>query len=216
MKFEDLRFQTKERLKGNYSQPITVMVIMLFITIVQQIFFYFIGEDLSEIISFGISIAMIPLSYGVYSYFLKFARYEEVEVGYILSGYNDFGKIVITQILVGFYTFLWSLLFIIPGIIKGLSYSMTIFLLHDYPELTATQTINLSKQMMYGHKMELFLLQLIFVIWILLSLLLLGIPLFWVYPYIYVYICNFYEDIKREYLSKNNMNDNLKNEGYKY
>ena len=60
------------------------------------------------------------------------------------------------------YTFLWSLLLIIPGVIKGLSYSMTPFILTDKPELSANEAIELSMKMMDGHKMDLFVLLLIF------------------------------------------------------
>ena len=103
------------------------------------------------------------------------------------------------------YTFLWTLLLIIPGVIKGLSYSMTPFILTDKPELSANEAIELSMKMMDGHKMDLFVLLLIFCGLTLLSVVTLFIGLLWVTPYMYMRLAAFYEDVKAEYESKQNI-----------
>lgn len=86
-------------------------------------------------------------------------------------------------LLIMIFTFLWTLLLIVPGIIKSLSYSLAPYILADNPELTANEAINRSMQMMQGHKMDLFLIVLGYAGFALLSILALGIPLLWLYPY---------------------------------
>ena len=92
--------------------------------------------------------------------------------------------------------FLWTLLLIIPGIIKGLSYSMAPFIAIEHPEYSASKAINASKAMMKGNKMRLFLLFLSFIGWMLLCMLSLGIGFLWLMPYMYTTFAAFYNDIK--------------------
>lgn len=97
--------------------------------------------------------------------------------------------------LTGLYTFLWSLLFIIPGIIAVYKYAMAPFILAEHPEMKPSQAITASKQMMDGRKWELFCLELSFIGWCLLSVLTLGIGMLWVAPYMNVAVAVFYRDI---------------------
>lgn len=92
--------------------------------------------------------------------------------------------------------FLWSLLFIVPGIIKALSYAMTPFILEENPELTASEAIHRSREMMHGHKFDLFWLYLSFIGWFIISLLTLGIACIWVTPYMQTTVAAFYEEVK--------------------
>ena len=101
--------------------------------------------------------------------------------------------------LVAVFTFLWSLLLIIPGIIKAYSYAMTPYILEEHPELTANQAIDRSRAMMKGHKFDLFWLHLSFIGWFLLALLSLGIGYFWLAPYIDTAQAAFYQDLKAEF-----------------
>jgi len=100
------------------------------------------------------------------------------------------------------FTYLWMLLLIVPGIIKAFAYSMTPYILKDYPELSANQAINLSIKMMKGHKFDYFYLQLSFIGWGLLSILTLGIGYLWLMPYMYASMAAFYEDVKNDYINK--------------
>ena len=94
---------------------------------------------------------------------------------------------------------LWSLLFIIPGIIKTFSYAMTPYILEENPQLSANEAIDRSRAMMKGHKFDLFWLFLSFIGWLLLSILTLGIGLLWLIPYMYTAQAAFYEDVKADY-----------------
>lgn len=128
------------------------------------------------------------------------------QVGDIFSGFNLFGKAFVLNLLTGIYIFLWSLLFIIPGIIKQYEYSMSFYILADHPEMTASEAIRESRRIMNGHKMDYFVLILSFIGWNLLSAFTFGIAGIYVIPYMQATCANFYNDIKgdgsqREYIS---------------
>jgi uncharacterized membrane protein len=89
------------------------------------------------------------------------------------------------------------LLFIVPGIIKTLSYSMAFFILRDNPDIGASAALTASREMMNGYKGKLFWLYVSFIGWILLSALTCGIVLLWVKPYMTLTLANFYEDLKK-------------------
>ena len=71
--------------------------------------------------------------------------------------FSDYVRNAVSILLVYLYTILWTLLFIVPGIIKGLAYSLTPFIVKDNPQLSPNQAINLNMKMMKGHKFDLFL-----------------------------------------------------------
>ena len=94
---------------------------------------------------------------------------------------------------------LWSLLFLIPGIIKGFSYAMTPFILEENPELGTQQAIHRSRMMMRGHKFDLFWLYLSFIGWGILCIFTFGIGYFWLAPYMETAQAAFYEEVKADY-----------------
>ena len=101
--------------------------------------------------------------------------------------------------LMSVFIFLWSLLFVIPGIIKAFSYAMTPYILEEHPELTANEAIDHSRAMMKGHKFDLFWLYLSFIGWGILCIFTLGIGLLWLVPYMQTAQSSFYEDVKADY-----------------
>lgn len=113
--------------------------------------------------------------------------------------FSDYVRNAVSILLVYLYTILWTLLFIVPGIIKGLAYSLTPFIVKDNPQLLPNEAINLSMKMMKGHKFDLFYLYLSFIGWILLAMLTLGIGLLWVIPYMQTSMAAFYLDVKNDY-----------------
>ena len=118
------------------------------------------------------------------------------EVSDTFSGFDDFWCAFKVTFLVGLYTFLWSLLFIIPGIIKSISYSMSMYILAENKGKSATECINESKAITEGHKAELFVLGLSFIGWAFLCVLTFGIAGIWVVPYINVTFANAYRSLK--------------------
>jgi uncharacterized membrane protein len=134
--------------------------------------------------------------------FLKIAKGETVSVGNIFYGFEDLWTAIKAQFFMGLFICLWSLLLIIPGIIKAYSYSMTYFILAENKGMSVLEAITLSRKMMDGHKMDLFLLFLSFIGWLLLVVITFGIAGIWVYPYLYATFTNFYLSVKEDYMSK--------------
>lgn len=97
--------------------------------------------------------------------------------------------------LQGLYILLWSLLLIIPGIIASFSYAMTEFILAEHPELTASEAIARSKEMMEGNRWRLFCLQFSFIGWQILCIFTLGIGNLWLNPYMQTATAAFYREI---------------------
>lgn len=82
------------------------------------------------------------------------------------------------------FTFLWSLLFVIPGIVKAYSYALTPYILAKYPEVQAKEALKVSMKIMDGKKAELFVLQLSFIGWAMLAGITFGLlGIFFVIPY---------------------------------
>lgn len=112
---------------------------------------------------------------------------------------NRFGPELINFVLVSIFTFLWTWLLIIPGIIKAYSYSMTPYIVKDMvasgKQVSATDGINASKELMKGHKMNLFIFDLSFLGWNILAAITCGIGYLWVTPYYQTAKANFYRHI---------------------
>ena len=137
------------------------------------------------------------LSVGMCVILLQISRNGSAGFESLFDGFrNGFGNNVVASILVQLFTFLWSLLFIIPGIIKSYSYSMTYYILADNPDMAPTDAIKASQEMMKGNKWRLFCLDLSYIGWYLLSVLTLGILLLWIAPYNMMAHAEFYESIK--------------------
>ena len=134
--------------------------------------------------------------------FLRIAKGEEVSVGNIFYGFQDLWTAIKAQFLMGLFILLWSLLLIIPGIIKAYAYSMTFFILAENKGMPVLEAITLSRKMMNGHKMDLFLLFLSFIGWFILTGITFGIAGIWVYPYFSATLTNFYLSVKEDYMSK--------------
>lgn len=100
-----------------------------------------------------------------------------------------------TKLLKTIYEILWTMLFIIPGVIASYSYAMTDYILTENPELTAKEAIEKSKDMMEGNRWRLFCLEISFFGWVILSLLTLGIGSLWLTPYMEASMAAFYREV---------------------
>lgn len=97
------------------------------------------------------------------------------------------------------FVFLWSLLFLIPGIIKSFAYFATPYLLAEYPNLGATEALKVSMRMTDGYKMDIFVMHLSFIGWFLLNTISLGIVgIFYGQPYFSLSLAGLYDDLKEE------------------
>lgn len=119
-------------------------------------------------------------------------------VGELLHGFkNGYGRVVVGMLLRDLFLGLWSLLLIVPGIIKAYSYRMVPYILADDPDISGKDAITRSREMMDGHKWNTFVLDLSFLGWWLLTGVTLGIAgLFWVGPYVEATNAELYKALK--------------------
>ncbi len=141
------------------------------------------------------------LSLGVMNAFLKLLREgdDRLTSNMFQIAFKNYWHKVWGMFLMHLFTFLWTLLFIIPGIVKAFSYAMTPYILDERPELSAGEAIDHSRAMMKGHKFDLFWLYLSFIGWGILCIFTLGIGLLWLVPYMQTAVAAFYEDVKADY-----------------
>lgn len=152
------------------------------------------------VISFAWTILVYyPFNYAGCKYFVN--AYDDSEsLNGLLDGYKDgFGKIVITQFLTGLYIALWSLLLVVPGIVKSYSYRFVPYILKDHPELSCNEVITKSREMTNGIKASIFVLDLSFILWHLLAIVTLGISTFFVQPYLNLTYAKLYIEARDAY-----------------
>lgn len=140
-----------------------------------------------------------PIEYGTQK-FLRKAQNGNESLGTVFNGFKDgYRNIVKVMFFRDLFIFLWSLLFIIPGIVKSYEYRMVPFILSENPGMSKDEALKASSRMMYGQKWKTFVLDLSFIGWNLLSLLTLGIlGVFYVAPYAHSTNAALYETLKSE------------------
>lgn len=146
-----------------------------------------------SLLSLAVGVMSAVLAAGFSWYCLLVSRKQAGGFGELFDGFGIFFKVWGLKIVMGLFIFLWSLLFIIPGIIASYRYSMALFILLDDPDKTIMQCIRESKEMTYGHKTELFVLDLSFIGWNILC----SIPFvqIFVLPYRTVTLANYYNTL---------------------
>lgn len=149
-------------------------------------------------IAFAITAFLLnPLELGCKRFFLRNLNMKAEVKEVCFSFDHSYMNIVKTLFFRDLYTFLWSLLFIIPGIIKAYEYQMIPYLLAEHPDMPKDQAFAMSRQMMKGQKWNAFVLDLSFLGWSILSLFTLGIlGLFYVNPYKYSTKAALYETLR--------------------
>ena len=141
-----------------------------------------------------------PLAYGCVSVFLRIKRNEDekADMSRLFDGFKEkFGESVVTALLETLFLFLWSLLLIIPGIIKSYSYAATMYLVRER-NLQGNEAITESRKLMNGKKWKLFCLDLSFIGWYIVGMLCLGIGVLWVETYHEAAKTHFIEDVLSE------------------
>ncbi len=185
----ELRNDGYNDLEGRWGNAVILTLVYLIVSSVTQILC---GGLLSILIlppmMWGFDIAFLDNTRGTNS--------KPLDLSYLWNGYKDFSRVIGTYLLGLLYIVLWSLLLIVPGIIKRYSYAMLPYILRDDPNISYNDAIELSMEMMDGNKWRLFLLDLSFIGWYLLALLTLGIGFLFLTPYMKSTYANFYEELK--------------------
>lgn len=150
------------------------------------------------LVNLALQLVMAVVFAGFVLFLMNTIRRTGACFGNLLDGFGMFGRIILLNILTNLFIMLWSLLFVIPGIIAAYRYRMALYLLLDHPEMSVMQCIQESKRMMKGHKGELFVMDLSFLGWAILE----SIPVFgyavqvWTTPYISMSYVLYYEALR--------------------
>ena len=136
-----------------------------------------------------------PISIGYMAIALKIIRAEEAKLEGLFDYFHHYGNTTILYITNGIFIALWSLLFVIPGIVKTYAYSMSYYIMADNPDMKASEASEASMRMMQGNKWRLFCLHFSFIGWMFLSIFTFGILLLWVVPYMQEADAAFYQSL---------------------
>ena len=150
----------------------------------------------ARLIDLAIGIMNLMLTTGFVLFCLNVSRGAPAGLGSLFDSFGIFFRILWLHIVISVLVFLWSLLLVVPGIVAGYRYSQAVYILLDDPGKGALQCIRESGEMMRGHKWQLFVLQLSFIGWAILSL----IPVVGIYtePYFRTTYANFYRAVSGE------------------
>ncbi len=190
----EYRRRAREALEGNiFGNTWLFMVLVVLVT----------GAILgvSGVIFIGPLLLIGPISIGICSYTLHVVRNTEKKnkIDPLLDGFRgSVGNSILVGLLATIFTALWSLLFIIPGIVKAIAYSQCYFIALEHPEYDANTSITESRKMMNGHKWEYFCLQFSFIGWMIVGSFCLGVGTLWVSAYMNAANAAFYEDLKNQ------------------
>ena len=187
----EYRRRAREALEGNiFGNTWLFMVLAVLVT----------GAVLSAsaVVFVGPLLLIGPISIGLCSYTLHLVRNtdQKNKIDPLLDGFrNSLGNNILVGLLATIFTALWSLLFVIPGIVKAIAYSQCYFIALEHPEYDANTCITESRKMMNGHKWEYFCLQFSFIGWMLLSSLTFGLGNLALRPYQEAAYAAFYREV---------------------
>lgn len=188
-----------ELLKGKWGMAIVVFLVYAIITSVLL--------RIAPLVFYLVSGAFLL---GISIFSLSVVRNKNISIKQLFDGFSNFVTSFLASFFMTIFIFLWSMLLIIPGIIKSLSYSMTFFIIADNKKINYMDAITRSRKMMDGHKAELFGKYLYFLILGFLCIFTLGIGFLWLFPYIHVELALFYENIKTGSLKNRKRKNNKK------
>lgn len=147
-------------------------------------------------VSIMVGLLNVLLNAGYARYHLGIRRGEEMPYETLFDGFSFAGKLILLSIVQYLFIFLWSLLFVIPGIIAAYRYRFAVYNLCEDPEMGVMDAINMSKAQTNGFKWQLFVLDLSFLGWQILCGLTLGILYIWIQPYIFQTDIGYFQQIK--------------------
>lgn len=206
MTAREIRQTAWNALKPQWKKVIGITLLAGIVLFFVQTGIEIIGEYENSLLGTAIysicTLLMLPVYYSIYWVSLRLLRTKEIVIQEIFEPYYSFEKFfksIGVAVVSYIFLLLWTLLLIIPGIIKSFSYSLIPFIIKDKPELSILETITLSRKMMDGYKWKLFCLLLSFIGWFLLIPLTLGIMALWVVPYFLTAFTAFYEEVKKQY-----------------
>lgn len=191
MSYSQMRAEAREALRGRWGTAVG-MFLLLNVCVFLAAFLCIIPL----IGAIGYFLLECALVMGYYIISLKIKRRQEVEVSDAFGGFKFFFKSVGLLVVMSVFIFLWTLLLVIPGIIASYRYSQAYYILVQNPEKGIMDCIQESKEMMIGHKMQLFILNLTFLGWLILSIFTFGIGYLFLIPYMQVTMAVFHDYVR--------------------
>lgn len=187
-----INFESTYSVDGSYLK---VNVLNMTILTVNN---WFLG--ISGALSFILSIFFVNVIHvGGAKFFLDSTQHESSYETLFFGFKNSYKNIVLIQFIKDVKIALWSLLFIVPGIVKAMEYVMIPYLLAENPNMEKEEVFQKSKEMMNGHKWDYFVLIFSFFGWILLDIVTFGLTsVFWTDPYIHCTQAYVYLDLKQQ------------------
>lgn len=199
-----LKLKAKERLRGTWFPVPAVTTVILFAVTILLSSFSNKESDVMKLVGFVLELVVIgAFSIAFAHFYLEYNKLqpgEKPKFNTFMDGFNLFVKGVLGYLWMFLWICLWTLCLIVPGIIKSLSYSMTMFILAENPNVSINKALLISSEITKGHKGDIFVIGLSFIGWFLLSALTCGILFIWVYPYIELTMTNTYQFLKEEAL----------------
>ena len=192
MKARDYRRAAWEKLRGKWGvMAIATLIYALILGACGALSLIYIGGFAALFLTgaFALGLAIMALAA---------ARKQEVRAAQLFDGFKNYGSSLALYLLIAIFTALWTLLFIIPGIVKAYSYSMSWYILADNPQMGANEARKRSMELMRGNKWRLFCLHCSFIGWLLLCILTLVILTLWIAPYLQTAQAEFYRDLIAE------------------
>lgn len=191
---KDFRRDAWAKLNGKRGVVAVCAVIQFLIFCVFGVAVYYIPYCVGEILPVLLTGS---LAFGWALVSLNIAVGGEVSFTQFFKGFKELRAFLLGLLNTAF-TFLWTLLLFVPGVIAALAYSMSYYILLDNPEMSANEARKASVEMMKGNKWRFFCLQCSFFGWYLLCVLTLGILSFWITPYAQTANALFYQNLLNE------------------
>lgn len=194
----ELKQNAKDQLKNNWGVAIGIIIVCTLISCIPN----FLTEIDNESLAISIIIPIItlvitgPLTIGQCKFFINLANRSNPKFSDLWYGFNNIIRAIGVTLLVGIAVFIGTILLIIPGIILAFMYSQVYYIMAENPKMSIIDCLKESSRIMKGHKMDLFVLELSFLGWIILTGITLGIAGFYVLPYYSATLTNFYLEIK--------------------
>ena len=216
----DYRTLARESLRENWHSFALVALVFHAISCLSgtfsfiKLFGYYSDLFLSRGITFAFIILVAsPLEFAFFILCLRNVRKNENQQSLVSGLFSIFAEKYEQSVIAMFVIALLELLLGavtlgIGAVILSLAYAMVPFIYEDDPSLDFRDALRISREMMYGHKVDLFMLYLSFIGWFLVGIMTCGIGMLWVYPYMVTAVAHFYEDVKTEFLSRTDQNNN--------
>lgn len=168
-----LKQEMKELLRSAQVSPRGMTCLYLALVLVLNLADSFMGLMnpglLGTFISILTGLMSMVLASGFVMYCMAIRRGERAEYLTLFDGFSFVGKVILLNIVIYLFTFFWSLLFVIPGIIAAYRYRFALYNLYENPGIGVMEALNMSKQQTLGYKGQLFMLDLSYIGWLLLA-----------------------------------------------